>query len=38
MELKTAYDSAENLVMVGNYLLGTLQAHRVMDDLLRAEF
>ena len=38
VESETAYGSAENMVMVGHYLWVTIQAHRVMDDLLRSQF
>ena len=38
VELETAYGSGDNLVMVGQYLMGTLQAHRVTDEFLRAQF
>ena len=32
------YGSVDNMVMVGQYLWGTLQEHRVMDDFLRDQF
>ena len=38
VEPETAYGSADNVVMVGQYIWGTLQAHMVMDDLLRSQF
>ena len=38
MELKKAYGSGDNVVMTGQYLWRTIKAHKVMDDLLRAQF
>ena len=37
-ELETAYGSEDKVVMVGQYLWGTLQAHKVMDKFLRKQF
>ena len=38
MEPETVYDLVDSVVMVCQYLWGTLQAHRVMDYLLRYQF
>ena len=38
VESDTVNGSAYNVVMVGQYLWGTLQSHRIMDDFLRAQF
>ena len=38
VDSETAYGSAENVMMVGQYLRGTLQVLRVMDDFLISQF
>ena len=38
VEAETAYGSENPTEMVGQYLWGTLQTHRVMDDFLRTQF
>ena len=38
MESETAYGSGDNVVMVGQNLWGTLQAHIVMDEFLKYHF
>ena len=35
VESEKVYGSGDNVVMVGQYLWGTLQSHRVMGDFLR---
>ena len=35
---ETAYGSEENVVVVGQYFWGTLQAHIIMNNFLRAQF
>ena len=35
VEAETTYGSDKTAVMVGQYLWGTLQAHRVMENFLR---
>ena len=35
MESETAYGLGDNVVIISQYLWGTLKAHRVMDDFLR---
>ena len=37
VDSETTYGLGDNVVMAGHYLWGTLQAHRVMDDLLTAK-
>ena len=37
-EVDMEYGSETQALMVGQYLWGTLHAHRVMDDLLRTQF
>ena len=38
VEVETAYGYDNPSVMVGQYLWGTLQSHRLMYDLLRTQF
>ena len=38
VESETAYGLSDNVVLLGQYLWGTLQTHRVMDNFLRVQF